>query len=171
MDEKNIDYSHLVNGTNLINNDQKKINPTKIKYKGIPLDEILIENSKYHDGPGLKKKLINAGLMEDICVECLIGPIYNNKPLSLQLDHINGIHDDNRIHNLRILCPNCHSQTETYGSKNKAYLTDDQKEERQKKIESKKKYCITCKIEIDIQAKQWCVKCSSLAQRKVERPS
>lgn len=44
---------------------------------------------------------------------------WNNKALSLQLDHINGVNTDNRVENLRWLCPNCHSQTDTYGSKNK----------------------------------------------------
>ena len=42
-----------------------------------------------------------------------------DKKLSLQLDHINGINNDHRIENLRFLCPNCHSQTETYAGKNK----------------------------------------------------
>ena len=40
------------------------------------------------------------------------------KPLVLQLDHINGVRDDHRLENLRFLCPNCHSQTDTYGGKN-----------------------------------------------------
>jgi len=40
------------------------------------------------------------------------------KTLSLELDHINGINNDNRLENLRFLCPNCHSQTTTYGSRN-----------------------------------------------------
>ena len=53
------------------------------------------------------------------CVECGIGEIWNDKYLLLQIDHINGYVWDNRIENLRYLCPNCHSQTETYGSKNK----------------------------------------------------
>lgn len=51
------------------------------------------------------------------CVECGITDTYNNKPITLQLDHINGIRTDNTIENLRWLCPNCHTQTDTYGSK------------------------------------------------------
>jgi hypothetical protein len=43
---------------------------------------------------------------------------WNGKPISYQLDHINGDNMDNRIENLRILCPNCHSQTSTYGGRN-----------------------------------------------------
>lgn len=46
--------------------------------------------------------------------------VWNGKKLSLQLDHINGDHSDNRLENLRFLCPNCHTQTETYCSKCRA---------------------------------------------------
>ena len=56
-------------------------------------------------------------MLEYKCLECGIGNTYNNKPLSLQLEHKNGIHNDNRIENLCFLCPNCHSQTETFSGK------------------------------------------------------
>lgn len=51
------------------------------------------------------------------CQECGIPDNWNNKSLSLHLDHIDGDSDNNNLNNLRILCPNCHSQTETYGAK------------------------------------------------------
>lgn len=51
------------------------------------------------------------------CESCGVGNTYNNKPLTLQLDHKNGNSDDNSLTNLQILCPNCHTQTDTYGSK------------------------------------------------------
>jgi len=82
------------------------------------LEDILIENSKYLYTNNLKKKLLKNNLLNNICYICNQIPIWNNKKLSLQLDHINGINNDNRIENLRILCPNCHSQTETYSGKN-----------------------------------------------------
>lgn len=52
------------------------------------------------------------------CSVCKIKPIWNDKPLVLQLDHINGDHNDNRVENLRLICPNCHSQTDTYTGRN-----------------------------------------------------
>lgn len=53
------------------------------------------------------------------CGCCKLSPVWNNLPLVLQLDHKNGNNKDNRIENLRWLCPNCHSQTATYTGKNK----------------------------------------------------
>lgn len=53
----------------------------------------------------------------DCCAECGQESSWNNKPLTLQLDHIDGNSDNNRLTNLRLLCPNCHTQTETFGSK------------------------------------------------------
>lgn len=52
----------------------------------------------------------------DICVECGQINTWNNKPLMLQLDHIDGNSDNNNISNLRLLCPNCHTQTDTFGN-------------------------------------------------------
>lgn len=82
-----------------------------------PMEEILIENSTYKNTSRLKERLINEHYLEYKCACCGNTGEWLNKPLILQLDHINGNHQDNRIENLRLLCPNCHTQTETYGSK------------------------------------------------------
>jgi hypothetical protein len=52
------------------------------------------------------------------CAICGVGNVYNNKPLTLEIDHIDGKSYNNIISNLRFLCPNCHSQTDTYKAKN-----------------------------------------------------
>ena len=52
------------------------------------------------------------------CVDCGVGNIYNDKPLTLQIHHKDGNHNNNSIHNVELLCPNCHSQTDTYTWKN-----------------------------------------------------
>lgn len=80
-------------------------------------ENILCENSKC-TRKSLKEFIRSNNLIEYKCAECPIVDIHNNKPIVLQLDHINGRSDDNRLENLRWLCPNCHSQTETFAGRN-----------------------------------------------------
>lgn len=95
------DYPHLY----------KKLGITSKKSN----QDIFHKNSVY-DRKDLKRKIIKEGILEYKCSMCGISE-WMNKPLSLQLDHINGINNDNRLENLRFLCPNCHTQTPTWGSK------------------------------------------------------
>jgi hypothetical protein len=83
-----------------------------------PLSTILIDNSVYGSSK-LRERLIKENLIKNECVECGQKPLWNGKLLVLQLDHINGNRNDNRLENLRILCPNCHTQTSTHSGKNK----------------------------------------------------
>ena len=73
------------------------------------LSDILIEDSPYKNLTSLKERLLNEGLLQYECAICKNKGIWNNKPLTLQLDHINGNPHDNRLENLRLLCPNCHT--------------------------------------------------------------
>lgn len=66
----------------------------------------------------LKLRLYKYNLKKEECEECEVKKKWNGKPISLHLDHINGNNKDNRLDNLKILCPNCHSQTPTYAGKN-----------------------------------------------------
>ncbi len=82
------------------------------------LDEILVKDSEYDFGQ-LKRRLISEGLLPNECSNCKSTTQWQGKPLKMVLDHINGIKTDARIDNLRLLCPNCNSQTETFCRKNK----------------------------------------------------
>ncbi|MGH7716883.1 MAG: HNH endonuclease signature motif containing protein [Vulcanimicrobiaceae bacterium] len=66
----------------------------------------------------LKRRLLEGGILKNECSECGLSE-WRSKPLSIQIDHVNGIREDNRIENLRMLCPNCHSQTDTFASRNR----------------------------------------------------
>lgn len=90
------------------------------KFTKIELDEILIENSNYKSTSNLKERLYKEGLKERCCELCGQGEEWHGKKMSLILDHINGVHDDNRLENLRIVCPNCNATLDTHCGKNKA---------------------------------------------------
>ena len=87
------------------------------KYRWVNETIPRIESGKCTNGstPVLKKYLIEK--FGEICVECGQKSIHNGRPLVLQLDHVDGNSDNNYPKNLRLLCPNCHSQTENFGNK------------------------------------------------------
>jgi len=88
------------------------------RYGRKPLEEILVEHSnysRYH----LKNRLLKEGLLDNKCSICGLEPVWQEQPLVLILDHINGVRDDNRRENLRLLCPNCNSQTDTFAGRNR----------------------------------------------------
>jgi HNH endonuclease len=83
-----------------------------------PLEEVLVRDSAYRGGTHkLKQRLLSSGLMERLCENCGMCT-WNGEPIPLELEHINGKRFDNRIENLRLLCPNCHAQTPTYRGRN-----------------------------------------------------
>jgi hypothetical protein len=69
----------------------------------------------------VKRRLIAAGLKPEQCEECGISD-WRGRPLSLALHHVNGDRNDNRLENLALLCPNCHSQTDNFGILNRRPL-------------------------------------------------
>ena len=85
--------------------------------KKIPLDQAL-------RNPNVSRKLIKSrimeeGLLENKCALCGQLPEWQGKPLVMVLDHVNGIANDHSLENLRLICPNCNSQLETFAAKNK----------------------------------------------------
>lgn len=140
--EYNLDISHFT-----FSNYSKNIN------KYISVTQYLTTNSNIKSSK-LKSKLIKEGLKQNKCERCGIDN-WMGEPIICQLHHINGNNRDNRIENLQMLCPNCHSQTDNYcGNANK----------------KKHYYCKDCGKEINRKSK-YCPICASKHRRKVTRPS
>ena len=83
-----------------------------------PLAEILVQDSTYSRS-ALKARLFEEGLKERVCEECGQGEEWRGRRMSLILDHVNGIGTDNRLENLRIVCPNCAATLDTHCGRNK----------------------------------------------------
>jgi hypothetical protein len=81
--------------------------------RAVPLAEVLVEGSTYHRGH-LKRRLLAEGLKRPECEMCGQGELWRGRHMALVLDHINGVHDDHRLENLRILCPNCNATLDTH---------------------------------------------------------
>ena len=107
MDDLNLDYS-IFKGKSAV------IKATKLN--NVKKEDILKENCR-HQRTVLRRYVIKNNLIPYKCAICGCTE-WQGKTLSLELDHINGVNNDNRLENLRFLCPNCHSQTSTYGSRN-----------------------------------------------------
>ena len=112
----------------------------------------------------LKRTVINEGLKNSTqCSICGIGNVWNEIPIVMIIDHINGVNNDNRLENLRFICPNCNSQLLTTGSRNKIAMTA---------VHSKEEYfCKTCGKKVSDSTCKYCRDCFNIKQRKVERPS
>lgn len=93
-----------------------RIGETKPVTPPRPLGDVLVKDSALSTSQ-VRKRLLREGLIEQRCQLCGISE-WMGKSLTIELDHINGVHNDHRLANLRMLCPNCHSQTRTYRGRN-----------------------------------------------------
>jgi len=156
----NLDVSKLEN--NRVN---KPLIASKVNY-----EEILKSGKRCHRG-SLKRYLLKSKSLENKCSKCGINPIWEKEELIMVLDHINGVPDDNRLENLRFLCPNCNSQTATFSGRNGRGYKDIKKCTKELECDA----CQETFIEINSKAgdRKYCSqKCSSLSQRKVkDRPT
>lgn len=84
--------------------------------------DVFVKNSSYQNMARLKKKIIDLQLIPYRCDVCGNEGEWMGKQLTLQLHHLNGDNSDQRVENLVFLCPNCHAQTENYGSKTRKPL-------------------------------------------------
>jgi Zn finger protein HypA/HybF involved in hydrogenase expression len=115
ISELNIDISHFLNNVDASNLTRTL---SKDEFKKTWLTENSTKN-RYH----LKNYLTKFNLLDYKCNKCNNMGMWMNTKITLQLEHINGISNDNRLENLCFLCPNCHSQTSSYAGRNNKKTT------------------------------------------------
>lgn len=129
-------------------------------------------------GKSTRARILRDHLLPYRCAVCGNPGEWNGKPVSLEVDHINGDHFDNRLENLRFLCPNCHSQTATFSGRNRG---KNVKEHSLNLTEQKNCYlpalkaetptCLSCGKPLTRWCKHGlCHDCAIVAARKVKRP-
>lgn len=84
-----------------------------------PIEYYAVKNGNKKHRRMILNQLVKRGIRPYKCELCGIEAVWNDKPLVLQLHHINGINNDNRLENVQILCPNCHSQSDSFRGRNK----------------------------------------------------
>lgn len=137
----------------------RKNAPIKAKEKKFSLDVVLIEDSLYNRG-SLKRRLYKEKLKIPQCEFCGQGEIWRGEKISLILDHVNGVYNDNRLENLRILCPNCNATLDTHCGKNKNKYDNERNKVAK---EPKPRKSLRCKKE-DIEKLVWDIPCIEVAK-------
>ena len=121
------------------------------------LVEVQVKNSTYSRS-NLKTRLLREGLLENKCSICGLNNKWNGKSISLILDHENGIPNDHRMENLRMVCPNCNSQLDTFAGKHKR--------------SKERTNCKSCgRILAKRSKKELCLSCAMSKRRKIVWPS
>lgn len=118
-----------------------------------PLSEYLVKAGPVISSDSLKRKLLVAGRLVLECAVCGLGPIWCGKELVLQLDHVDGDGTNNEVTNLRLLCPNCHTQTPTFTSRKLRF--PDKLCTCGTKITSRSKQCLTCSQKVRKKKGKW----------------
>lgn len=103
--------------------------PVNSGFRGVrkpikPLSEVLVEDSTY-SRLSLKRRLFESGLKSRSCELCGQGELWRGARMGLILDHVNGVWNDNRIENLRIVCPNCNATLDTHCGKQNRHRRPD----------------------------------------------
>lgn len=152
-----INYSHITMGSG--HSKGKKIKKTLI-----PLENYLVENSRASRS-SVKSRLLKNGILQNKCSICGLLDIWNGIKIVMVLDHINGVSNDNRIENLRMICPNCNSQQSTFAGRNTRYeLIGKNKIEKQD-------LCPECGDK-KYKSSRVCCKCVGMSRRKIKtRPT
>lgn len=140
-----------------------RLRPRDGRLRSFALEEVLVENSTYGRA-NVKRRVLEVGLKHRVCELCGQDEMWRGKRISLILDHINGVPNDHRIENLRMLCPNCNATLDTHcGKRNRR--------------DRPERSCVTCQKEYPIThasqkfCSQTCAnKRSRVGVRRVERP-
>src|SRR3954454_18655039 len=134
----------------------------------VPLTQVLVASSTYHRGH-LKRRLLAEGLKQPECEMCGQGEVWRGRRMSMVLDHINGVHDDHRLENLRILCPNCNATLDTHCGKHKTRKHHDRAcptcGETFRPSNGGQRYCSTSCAGHGEESRR-----AQVARRRVERP-